>query len=100
MEIRRSDGRARNGAQVFYIRPSQDCANKSYRLKAFTLSEYNEKLAKIEKKIKPEKLFLIDGYRIVASTSQQALKEYWRTCEKSKIGKIFEVINLDFYKSA
>jgi len=100
MEIRRSDGRSKNGAQVFYVRPSQDCANKSYRIKCFTRLEYNEKLAKIEKKIKPERLYLVDGYKIVACSPHQALKEYWRVCERSKIKQQFEVINLNLYKSA
>jgi len=33
----------------------------------------------------------VDGYVIGAKDEKHALKEYWRVCEKNKIGKAFPV---------
>lgn len=98
MKIEKSIGRTKSGAQVYYLRPDGECINRSYRITCIDEDEYKAKVSKIEKKIKPEIQWLIDGYKVIANNSNQALREYWRVCDKSKIGKDFEVINLEYLK--
>lgn len=89
VKVERSFGRTRTGIPVFYVRPAEACENNSRRYLGY---------AKLNKGIArwygPEvKYFLVDGHLIGSNNEKNALWEYWKICDKSKIGKKFEVID-------
>jgi hypothetical protein len=57
------------------------CSNRSRRVSLENIQQA------IEKHYQTVNYYLIDGLTIGAKNEDFALKEYWRVCEKSKIGK-------------
>jgi hypothetical protein len=86
VHIRRSAGRAKDGMPVFYVRPAQSCENRSRRFLG-----YDQRDKGIIKWFVPNvNYYLVDGHLIGSNTAQNALKEYWRICDRDKIFKQFE----------
>ena len=79
--IQYSSGRGKNGKRWAYIRPDTRCANKSRRVSADKIDETIEKYFPIVN------LYLIKNRIFGAKDERDALKEYWRVCEQSEIGK-------------
>lgn len=92
MRIEKSYGRAKYGRIVYFVRPDAECFNRSYRLICSSQEEFEKKFARISNKLEPEIIFMISGCKIVANSRENALKEYWRVCERGDIGKDFEVM--------
>lgn len=87
-----SRGRGRGGRRANFIRPSEDCFNKSRRVTGFTDEELDEKIiATVQKWYYPMRYYLVDGHLIGSNNEMNALKEYWRVCEKDYIGMIMRV---------
>lgn len=89
IEITYSDGRGKNGQQYAYIRPAK-CRNQSRRCPVRdiqkTLSRY----------FAPEvKYYEIDGFTIGSNSPENALKEYYRICDRRLIGVKFQVKQID-----
>lgn len=87
-----SRGRGRGGRRANFIRPADDCENKSRRITGFTAKELDEKIIAVVKKwYYPMHYYIIDGHLIGSNNEMNALKEYWRFCEKDYIGMIMPV---------
>lgn len=85
IEITCSYGRGKSGRKYAYIRPAKKCRNRSRRCSRDKIA------ACIERHFPVVYYYHVDGFVIGAKDPQSALKEYWRVCEKEKIGKVFEV---------
>ena len=87
-----SEGRCKGAQRYAYIRPAEDCHNKSHRVKAdiATVNDF------INRNFPVVKYFLVDGHVIGAKDDRAALKEYWRICEVSKIRQEFEVKEIKY----
>ena len=88
ISIVKSSGRGKNGWRYYFIHPSGKCSNKSRRVRADKVKET------VARHFSVVKYFSIDGIVIGAKDKEAALKEYWRVCERDKIGKRFEVTEL------
>lgn len=88
IKYERSAGKAKGGIPIFFVRPQLACNNRSRRYIGY------DKLRKgIQRWYGPEvKFYLVDGHLIGSNKPANALHEYWRICEREKIGRIFEVI--------
>lgn len=94
IDIRRSNGHTRSGKKVFYIRPLQECSNRSRRITGWSFYELQEKIDRVcDKWYSPMVYYKIEGNIIGSNSKINALKEYWRICniEDSKAKKLFEV---------
>lgn len=96
ISIRQSNGYGKNGKVSYYIRPLQECLNRSRKVSGFTYAEIEEKKRKlINKWYSPIVIYYkIDSHIIGSNSKENALKEYWRVCELSDIGKEFQVNTL------
>lgn len=96
-----SRGRAKYGRMVYFVMPnSQTCRNKSRRIVALDGDQAYDKLIEIVKKwYFPLNEYKVDGLIICSNSESNALSEYWRICEKYKVGLQFEVSSLKNEKS-
>lgn len=88
LDIVISDGFSKNGAKYAYVRPSEKCDNKSRKVLARNIDNL------IKKHYPVVRYYKVDGYTIGAKNKQFALGEYWRICERPKIGKAFDVLEM------
>lgn len=93
LKIEKSNGRGKLGMQAVYIRPDYYCFNKSRKAKAYSNEDLQNKINNIIRKWYSPQLFVyeIDGETIVSNNEYNALKEYWRVCNRNKIGAIFTI---------
>lgn len=93
IKIERSYGKGKYGAVSYYIRPLQECFNRSRKVSGFTHAEIEEKKQKlISKWYAPMVIYYeINGVVIGSNNKENALKEYWRVSELEDIGKIFPI---------
>lgn len=93
IKIEYSRGRAKSGKKHAFVRPDYPCFNKSRKASGFYDSDLNENISKILRKWFQPELFVyeIDGHIIVSNSDKNALSEYWNVCERTDIGKNFEV---------
>jgi hypothetical protein len=84
VQITYSEGRGKAGRRYAFIRPLFKCQNKSHRV----IADRNKIQEFIEKNFPNVNYYKVDGLVIGAKSEQFAMKEFWRICEKSKIGKI------------
>lgn len=83
-----SKGSGKGGKRYIYLSPRGDCGNKPRRVEAM-----QEKVDKVVNKwYSPSILFYKVDNRVIGSNSEEnALREYWRICEKELIGVGFPV---------
>jgi hypothetical protein len=87
-----SRGRGKGGRRANFIRPADNCFNKSRRVTGFTDEELDEKIiATVKKWYYPMKYYKVDNHIIGSNSEENALREYWRVCEKSVKGLCFPV---------
>jgi len=88
-----SRGKGKNGKRYAYIRPDYYCGNNSRKASGFTTKELADDVARICTKWYSPELFVyeVDGITIVSNNDTNALTEYWRVCQREKIGFIFPV---------
>lgn len=87
LKIERSHGRTKAGISVFYVRPAKTCFNRSRRFVGLTALQEG-----IKKWFGPEVRYFEVKSRIIGSNNEtNALKEYWRVCDKSEIGVAAQV---------
>jgi len=79
-----SNGRCKYGRKFAFVRPEMKCANKSRRFDMRNLE------TGISHHFPNVTYYLIDGLVIGAKNEKFALREFWRVCEKSKVGHVFE----------
>lgn len=93
VNARYSNGNGMAGMQYAYLRPNYECMNKSRRVGAFYSKELWEKAEKVVLKWYYPKIILykIDGLTIASNNEINALKEWWRICEKKFVGIPFPV---------
>jgi len=93
IKIHTSAGRGKNGKMYKGVRPLADCFNRSRKVGGYNHQEIQAKIDKvIEKWFSPKViLYRVDGHVIGSNSKENALKEYWRVCEKEKIKQHFEV---------
>lgn len=85
VSIRVLDGFSKNGEQYVYIRPSKDCFNRSRRCLRKRENDV------IKKWFTPVNYYIIQGKIIGSNSELNALREFWRVCDKSDIGKYFSI---------
>lgn len=85
VEVTYSRGRGRSGTEYAYLRPAGKCFNRSRRVRADRV----DSCMKIH--FPHINYYLVDGHVIGAKDENFALREYWRVCERNKIGKQFPV---------
>lgn len=90
-----SRGRAKYGRKVYFVMPnSQNCRNRSRRIVAQDGDQAYYKLIEVIKKwYFPLSDYTVDGLIICSNSESNALSEYWRICEKNKVGVNFEVLS-------
>ena len=89
VEVRYSHGNGANNKRWVFIRPSGECFNRSRRVGGFTNDEIMNVVNKcIEKWFTPLKYFQIEDYIIGSNSEENAVKEYWRVCDKKDIGTV------------
>lgn len=88
-----SNGRGMANMQYVYLRPRVKCDNKSRRVGAFYKDELWRKVDKVAKKwYSPEiKLYKIDNNIIASNNEENALKEWWKICDRQFIKMPFPV---------
>lgn len=91
--IEKSNGRTKTGELIYFVRPAGKCHNRSWRVKANKVSEF------CRKKFSNVSYFRVNGLVIGASSEENAVKEYYRICEKSKIGKPVDVKTINYVKN-
>lgn len=76
-----SRGRGKGGSRANFIRPADDCFNRSRRVTGFTNEELDEKIIQVVKRwYYPMKYYKVDGHIIGSNSEENALKEYYRVC--------------------
>lgn len=91
IKIERSLGRTKTGIPVFFVRPAHACENRS---RCFV--GYDKMNKGIVRWYASSILyFIVDGHLIGSNNEKNALSEYWRICDRNKVGKIVEVKLLD-----
>jgi hypothetical protein len=90
-----SRGRAKYRRNVYFVMPnSQTCRNRSRRIVAQDGDKaYYKLIGVIKKWYFPLNEYKVDGLIICSNSESNALSEYWRICEKSKVGVNFEVLS-------
>lgn len=96
IKIYQSNGRAAGGKIVWFICPKHKgdiyISFMRRRITGGTTAELIQKAVKIiEKWYYPATIYSIDDRLVMANSPENALKEYWRCCEKSKVGRPFHV---------
>jgi hypothetical protein len=93
LKIERSKGKGMMGKMSAYIRPDYYCFNKARKADGWNNQELQESINNILRKWYQPELFAyeIDGETIVSNNEKNALTEYWRVCERTKIGQMFTV---------
>lgn len=92
IKITHSNGLGKGGKMFVFIRPDFDCMNRSRRVGAYTSEELKEVVAKcIAKYYTPLKQYMVDGHIIGSNNEKNALREYWKVCDKNYVGKRFLV---------
>jgi hypothetical protein len=93
LRIERSNGQGKGGSSVYYIRPAQTCSNRSRKVRGFVHLEIKAKTKKlIYKWFAPMVIYYeVNGVVIGSTSKENALKEYWRICDRNDVGKIFQV---------
>ncbi len=90
--VRYSNGRGKAGKLSAFIRPSQSCFNKSRKVSAYSLPELKQSIDKcIIKWFDIVIYYQIDGHTIGSNNEINALKEYYRVCDKKDIQLNFSV---------
>lgn len=91
VEVTHSAGRGKGGRRYAYIRPAFECANKSLRVSGCTQQQLVAFIKKaVEKKYMPMHSYEIQGKIFGSNSPENALKEWWRVCDKNDIGKTVE----------
>jgi hypothetical protein len=85
IQVTFSAGRSKYGQRYAYVRPARKCCNRSWRCPEDLVHRI------IERHFPVVRYYRIDGHTIGARNAEAALKEYWRVCEKGKIGARFEI---------
>ena len=85
VKVTYSAGRSKYGLRYAYVRPSGECFNRSWRCPEDLIDKI------IEKHFPVVQYYCIDGHTIGARNPEAALREYWRVCEKGKVGVKFEI---------
>lgn len=93
VEVRRSNGRGKDGKTYYFIRPFAECFNRSRKVSGWTSQEINDKIEKVIAKWYSPRVILyqIEGTIIGSNSKENALKEWWRVCEIEKIKQLTEV---------
>jgi len=91
VNITYSEGRCRGARRYAYIRPAGKCHNRSHRVSC----DIGKIPAFLEKHFPEVKYYLVDSLVIGAKDEKSALSEFWRVCEKSKIGQAFAVVEIN-----
>lgn len=93
IQIRRSSGRGKGGKSYCFIRPFATCDNRSRKVGGYTSLEIEGKIAKLIAKwyFPVVILYKVDGLIIGSNSKENALKEYWRVCDRADIGVIKNV---------
>lgn len=93
LKIEKSKGFGKDGKQWVSIRPDYYCFNKARKAKAYSNEDLQDAVNTIIRKWYSPELFVyeIDGQTIVSNNEDNALTEYWRVCDRNKIGAIFTV---------
>lgn len=86
IKIQKSNGFGKNGQLNYFIRPVADCMNRSRKASGFNYPI--EKIDNLIRKWYYPKVILynINGMIIGSNSKENALKEFWRVCEKDIIG--------------
>lgn len=77
VKITFSNGYTRSGERIAFVRPARECFNKSRKVKASKVVEI------IKKYYTPTLYYFINGYVIGSNNPVNALKEYYKVCEKT-----------------
>lgn len=80
-----SNGNGKGGKMYAFVRPDMKCFNRSRRVQPSRVAE------EVKKWFTPMNYYIVDGETIGSNSEENALKEYWRVCDKEKIGKHFQV---------
>lgn len=92
VDIKYSSGRVRSGRRFAYIRPSFACLNRPMRVSG---NDRQNLVVNVEKAIRkyytPIFTYEIQGKIVGSNNPANALKEFYRVCEKEQIGRKFEV---------
>lgn len=90
-----SRGRTKYGRKVYFVMPnSETCRNRSRRIVAQDGDQAYYKLIELIKKwYYPLNEYVVDGSIICSNSESNALSEYWRICERNKVGINFEVLS-------
>ncbi len=93
IKITKSNGRGKDGRMHVYIHPDYYCFNKSRKASGFYKDDLQDAINFVLRKwYQPElHVYEIDGHTIVSNNEKNALTEYWRVCERNKIGELFTV---------
>lgn len=93
IKISRSNGNGKGGRISYFIRPAAECLNRSRKVSGWPGNDIQEKIDKcVSKWFSPMViLYEIEGSVVGSNSKENALKEYWRRCEKEDINKQFEV---------
>lgn len=88
--IQRSRGRSKNFMLVAYVSPVNLMAkNKPRRVVGFDEDELLHNIKKVWASYYfPSNMYKISGMNFIANNEKNAIKEYWRICEKELVGKI------------
>ncbi|MEI6949797.1 hypothetical protein V9K67_21600 [Paraflavisolibacter sp. H34] len=92
VQIVYSHGRGSGGKLYAYVRPANDCFNRSRRVGGFTGAELEGAIQMcIEKWFTPCNYYLVEGCVIGSNSEKNALKEYWKVCDLKDMNQPFDV---------
>jgi len=93
IKVTKSKGNGLMGKLAAYIIPNYYCFNKARKAEGWNNHELQDSVNNVIRKWYQPELFAyeIDGEVIVSNSEKNALTEYWRVCDRVKIGKIFSV---------
>ena len=93
VKVEYSRGYGKSGKLAAYVRPDFDCFNRSRRVADYSHEGLREMVNTVIRKWYAPKLvaYKIDGYVIVSNNEENALKEFYRVCDKEQINIVFPV---------
>lgn len=96
VSLTQSNGRGKSGKMYCYIRPKKHCFNRSRKVGGFTEAElFSAIMACIKKWYNPIQYFNINEYVIGSNSEENALKEWWRVCDKKYVDVRIEIKKQD-----
>lgn len=93
VKITRSNGRGKGGKSFYFIRPLSECNNRSRKVGGFNYQEIQPRIDRLIAKWYSPRIILYQVADMVigSNSKENALKEYWRVCERKNIGVNKEV---------